>query len=196
MTRKEYEKKMRKRVEDPDNTPGFTLVPNRYYLGLWFLPLPEPLCRFGAKEGDLTMQVHRQLDTLTEWTMKYRFRYYLGPNPSDPFSVNDRKEWRIGRIKGPAEAELKIKMETIMHALVYGGQMIAGGIVQPGPFEYLELCCNGLEAMDKLIKANKHWLHIKAAEELEKENYFPRLARAKQNEQAARDVEKTQPGQG
>jgi hypothetical protein len=183
-------------TRSPEETPYFVIVNDRYYLGMWFLHFPEALCKYGAKRGDITVMVHRKLDTLTDWMMKLRFRYYLGPNPNDPYSVHDKKDWHGFIVHGKSEPEMELGVRDLLRGMITGGQIIAGGPIRIDPPDMLALRCQGDQCMEVMRTANKSWLHMKTGEQLEKDKWFTKREQADRETQAAKTVEEKKPGTG
>jgi len=182
-------------AKDPESTPYFVITNDRYYYGMWCMPIPEALCRYGAKNGDLVILAQRKLDTLTEWTVKLRFRYHLGANPEDPYSLEDKKHWSAFAVDG-SEAELDFKVREVFRGVAFGASMIGGGVVHVEPPDFLELKCQGDDFGRKVMAANKDWLHMKTADQLEKDKYFTRREQSLREDALAEKVEKTKPGVG
>lgn len=64
------------------------VCPGRYFIGMWFMNIPEHLTRFG-KGGDLMALVWRHDHEPNIWHTNYRFRHYVGEevwNSNDFFS--------------------------------------------------------------------------------------------------------------
>jgi hypothetical protein len=192
--RERFERESEQAYHDPESVVYFVMVPERYYLGMWCLPLPEPLCRYGAKMGDLVLLVYRKLDTPENWLIKMRYRYHLGPKPDDPSSVEDKKTWSMYRVGG-SEEKIIASVAHIFRMLVASGDMLAGGPVCQPP-DFLELRCTGEQCLDKMMQAKKDWLHVTVPEEREKEKWYSRREAARRKEQLAREVEKSRPGAG
>lgn len=181
-------------ADDPEGSKGFVIVPTRYYLGMWFIELPEPLCRYGAKAGDVTMLVFRKLDEPTTWCLKYRHRYYLGPDPGNPYSGDDRRSWYWGTITDITEEELDRKMPEMIEGLRKGGAEISGIVLEPADF--LPLRCTGDKAGEIMRNANKHWLHSRSHEQLKEDKFFSKIEEKQRLENIATDLEKQHPGRG
>ena len=86
-------------------------VPDRYYLGLFYLDLPRtPKNPHG---GNITFQIWRMADEPSHWHVTYRFRYYVDDsgNPDAP----DRRTWWHMETDGD-EATIQDKFQKVVFA--------------------------------------------------------------------------------
>ena len=95
---------------EPEVRPGFHFCEGRYYIGFWYVELPNATRDFPqispfGKGGNYTMLVWRVgtddgRGEPVDWVVQYRFRYYRDDRIHDH---GDRMEWYHGTTRCTAE---------------------------------------------------------------------------------------------
>lgn len=135
-----------------------------YYLGMYYFEFPQDspiLNTFGpfGLGGNILTQVwaenqNGKPDGPRDWIIHQRFRYYkdgrIGEHNEDIFNSHAY----VGRNKTAEQVEKEV------HSLL---QVISVAALSPegGRYEFINLNCQGGdEVIQKLIEANKPWMHI------------------------------------
>lgn len=92
------------------------IKPETYYIGMWFVSLPNDFSKFG-KGADINAILFQRLENSDEWCLDFRTRHYRGP---EIFDHNDEKNWM--HKSGTFESEEKAieSMEKAFNAISLG----------------------------------------------------------------------------
>jgi hypothetical protein len=139
----------------PWNTPCFVFVEGRYYLGMWFIKVPQG--RDWPHGGNITAQCWRYETNPTEWYVICRFRCYADDS-GKAWESDDRKSWSCGKLSGD-EALIEKKMAEFTNA----ASGITGLVFLATPPQIYPLIFKGdfEKAMAMVAKEKPFWMHTK-----------------------------------
>ena len=150
-----------RKVKDPSALPWdtacFIFVPGRYYLGMWFIQVPQG--KEWPNGGNITAQCWRYETTLTEWIVTYRFRYYADQS-GKVWESGDRKSWWAAKISGD-EATIEKQMATLADTV--SGLTGLFFITTPPTVHALIFKGDSKKALRLVARRKPFWMHMKVA---------------------------------
>jgi hypothetical protein len=146
-----------RKIKDPRALPWnlscFVFVSERYYLGMWYLEIPDsPAIPHG---GNLTIQCWRYDATPLEWIITWRFRYY---NSDDIWNSNDDKSWYASKFSGDEPAAEKNLAGWLTELSGLTGLFF---VASPPPVHSLIFKGDSEKALSIIAREKPFWLHCK-----------------------------------
>lgn len=132
------------------------IKPETYYIGMWFVSLPNDFSKFG-KGADINAMLFQEPGETNRWHLQIRTRHYRGP---EIFDHDDEKHWmhRVGTFE--SEAEASESLERFFKNLFLKGELLC-------VVDFFPLHCKGEEAIQKILNHPPKWLHAKQVTEAE-----------------------------